>query len=124
MPSNKKQMFVVIEKFAQCNEIEFSGDCEDQSILIGSDNTHSVQFQLQWSNDHYIVYLVLKKEKQKKKKITGKQKSQAIASLWNVSDVVQFLGAFYNLYWLYAKRDNPNENELQMCWIKQGLMFF
>ncbi|PBC66552.1 hypothetical protein [Fibrobacter sp. UWS1] len=112
MPSNKKQMFVVIEKFAQCNEIEFSGDCEDQSILIGSDNTHSVQFQLQWSNDHYIVYLVLKKEKQKKKKITGKQKSQAIASLWNVSDVVQFLGAFYNLYWLYAKRDNPNENEL------------
>ena len=111
MPSNKKHMFVVIEKFAQCNEIEFSGDCEDQSILIGSDNTHSVQFQLQWSNDHYIVYLILKPEKRKKKKNTKKQKSQAIASLWNVSDVVQFLGAFYNLYWLYAKRDNPNEAE-------------
>ena len=74
MPSNKKQMFVVIEKFAQCNEIEFSGDCEDQSILIGSDNTHSVQFQLQWSNDHYIVYLILKPEKEEKykeTKITG-----------------------------------------------------
>lgn len=69
MPSNKKQMFVVIEKFAQCNEIEFSGDCEDQSILIGSDNTHSVQFQLQWSNDHYIVYLILKPENGKRIKI-------------------------------------------------------
>lgn len=111
MLPNKKQMYVVIEKFAQCNEIEFSGEYEDQSILIGSDNTHSVQFQLQWSNDHYIVYLILKPEKRKKKKNTKKQKSQAIASLWNVSDVVQFLGAFYNLYWLYAKRDNPNEAE-------------
>lgn len=112
MPSNKKQMYVVIEKFAQCNDIKFSGDYVDQSILIGADNTHSVQFQLQWSNNHYIVYLILKSEKRKNKRITRKQKSQAIAALWNVSDVVQFLGAFYNLYWLYAKRDNPNETEL------------
>lgn len=110
MEPSKKQMYVVIKKFAQCNEIDFSGDFENQSILIGSDNTHSVQFLLQWSNDHYIVYLVLKSGKRKKKKVGRKQKSQAIAALWNVSDVVQFLGAFYNLSYLYAKRDNPNED--------------
>ena len=109
MLPNKKQMHVVIEKFTQCNGIEFSGGYEEQSILIGSDNTHSVQFQLLWSNNHYIVYLVLKSENRKRKKmVLERPKSQAIAFLWNISEVVQFLSAFYSLYWLSAKRDNPN----------------
>ncbi len=109
MMIRKKQMYFVMKKFAQDNEVALSGNSESSMIFIGPENTHTVQFQLQWSNDHYIVYLVLKPENRKRKIIDLKRrKSQAIASLWNISDVVQFLGAFYSLYWLSAKRDNPN----------------
>lgn len=108
MTLNKKQMFLTIKKFAQDNKIEFSGNLEDQTLLIGPSNTHTVQFQLQWSSDHYIVYLVLKSEKSKKKYSSNRKRTQAIAALWNISDVVLFLGAFINLYWLYAKKNNPN----------------
>lgn len=110
--SKKQQMFRVLESFASVNEIDFSGKMTNQTIFIGPDNyTHTVQFKLQWSTDHFMVYLVLKKEKRSKKikKVKSKirQQSQAIAALWNVSDIVQFLGAFLNLYELYAKRNNP-----------------
>lgn len=98
-----------MKKFAEDNEIDFFGELDSLMLFIGSENTHTVQFQLQWSIDHYIVYLVLKSENRKKKrKVSERPKSQAIASLWKISEVVQFLGAFYNLYRLSAKRDNPN----------------
>lgn len=102
--ATKKQLYRMIVEFVCRNKIKYEGECSSNTLYIGSDDTHKLQFQLKWTtNNHYVVYVVVKNE-------IGIC-TPAIASLWNSSDVIFFLGAVLNFNLIYAKRPNPNEDD-------------
>ena len=100
--TTKKKIYQMIVDFSLRNQIPFEGKFSSNTLRIGFDDIHKIQFQLRWTSDtHYVVYIVVKKRKD--------NLSPAIASLWNTSDVVFFLSVVLKLNLIYAMKDNPND---------------
>lgn len=97
----KKQLYDIIVDFADRNKITHQGKLFKNTLYIGSEDVHKAQFKLIWtSNNHYVVYLVLKSK--------NGRNSQALAALWNITDVILFMEALLNLSIIYAQKSNPN----------------
>lgn len=76
----------------------FSLKLNSKSFSIYSEKWHSIEFLFQWQKDHFVGKFVSYNSK-------GKWKaSQAIVSIWNYTNAIEFLNAFKILFDMPAKR--------------------
>lgn len=76
----------------------FSLKLNSKSFSIYSEKWHSIEFLFQWQKDHFVGKFVSYNSK-------GEWKaSQAIVSIWNYTNAIEFLNAFKILFDMPAKR--------------------
>ena len=79
-------------------ENKFSLKLNTKSFSIYSEKWHSIEFLFQWQKNHFVGKFVSYNSK-------GEWKtSQAIVSIWNYTNAIEFLNAFKILFDMPAKR--------------------
>lgn len=88
-----RKLFQIVAK-----ENGYSFECNPKSFTIYSEKWHSVEFLFQWQKDHFVGRFISYDSK-------GKWKpSQAIVSIWDYTNAIEFLNAFKILFDMPAKR--------------------
>lgn len=86
--------FELIKTLEDSHEATIEHTDNGKTIYVYYDSIHSFKIKFTWSNDHFIGYFIDADE----------NFSQAIISIWSISEAIQFINAFGILVDLRAKR--------------------